>query len=141
MRHLFYIVILTVLVVGNAFGQRAQRHTISGFMRDSLSSESLISATVYNKTTMAGTTANQFGFYSLTLPAGDVELVYSYVGYNTQTLSFNLRRDTVINMNLAGNMHLQEIVISADKASRIQESTQMSAITVPVAHIKSLPAF
>jgi len=133
--------ILTVLMVINAFGQRAQRYTISGFMKDTLSSESLISATVYNKTNLAGTSANQFGFYSLTLPAGDVELVYSYVGYNTQTLSFNLHRDTVINMSLAGNMHLQEIVISSGKTSRIQESTQMSAVNVPIAQIKSLPAF
>ena len=31
------------------FAQRAQRYTISGYMRDSLSTESLIGATVFNK--------------------------------------------------------------------------------------------
>jgi len=92
----------------NVAGARrtATRFTISGFMTDSLSTESLISATVFNAANRAGTSTNQYGFYSLTLPAGDVEVAYSYVGYNTQTLSFQLRRDTVINMNLSGAVHL-----------------------------------
>ena len=36
MKHLFYTIILTVLTVFNAFGQRAQKYTISGFMNNSL---------------------------------------------------------------------------------------------------------
>jgi len=126
--------------VCSSFAQRVPRFTISGFMRDSLSTESLISATVYNKPNLAGTSTNQYGFYSLTLPAGNVELVYSYVGYNTQTLSFQLRRDTVININLSGALHLQEVTITAIQTPRIQESTQMSMVNVPIAQIKSLPA-
>ena len=125
-----------------------QRFTISGFMRDSLTTESLISATVYNnistplnnRTNLAGTTSNQYGFYSLTLPAGEVEVAYSYVGYNTKVVSFHLRCDTTININLAGVQYLQEVTITADQTSRIQESTQMSSINLPVAQIKSLPA-
>ena len=116
------------------------RYTISGFLRDSLTTESLISATVYNKTTLAGATTNQFGFYSLTLPAGEVKLVYSFVGYNTQTVNFQLRRDTIINVSLAGGQHLQEVAITADRTSRIQETTQMSMINMPIAQMKSLPA-
>jgi len=110
-------------------------------MRDSLTTESLISATVYNKANLVGTSTNSFGFYSLTLPEGKVELVYSYVGYHAQTVSFNLRRDTVINVSLAGTLHLKEVTVTAGRASRIQETTQMSAISVPMTQIKSLPAF
>jgi len=116
------------------------RFTISGFMRDSLTTESLISATVYNTANRAGTSTNQYGFYSLTLPAGEVEVSFSYVGFNTQTVSFQLRRDTVINMNLAGALHLQEVAITGSRTTRIQESTQMSMVNVPIAQIKSLPA-
>ena len=136
--------IITLLLIVSAnclFAQRVQRYTISGYLRDSLSTENLIGATVYNRTGLAGTSSNQFGFYSLTLPAGEIELVYSYVGYNTQTLDFNLRSDTVININLVGLMHLQEVVIASGRTSPLQEHTQMSAINVPIAQIKSLPAF
>ena len=138
MKYLFPV--LLFFTVSNTFAQRETRHTISGFLRDSLTTENLIGATVYSKATMAGATANQFGFYSLTLPAGDVEIVYSYVGYNTQEVSFNLRRDTVINMNLAGSVHLQELSITGSRTARIHESTQMSAISVPMVQIRSLPA-
>ncbi|MDR1950776.1 MAG: TonB-dependent receptor [Bacteroidales bacterium] len=67
MKHLFFTFLLAVLSL-NAIAQT--KHTISGFIRDSLSSESLIGATVYNSHTLAGTSANRFGFYSLTLPEG-----------------------------------------------------------------------
>ena len=140
MRHLIIIFLLTVPVI-SAIAQRAPRYTISGFMRDSLTTESLISATVYNKANLVGTSTNSFGFYSLTLPEGKVELVYSYVGYHAQTVSLNLRRDTVINVSLAGSLHLQEVTVTAGRASRIQESTQMSTIKVPMVQIKSMPAF
>jgi len=141
MKHFFFTLLFLILTAISVLAQRPQRYTISGYMKDSLSTESLISATVYNKANWAGTSTNQYGFYSLTLPMSDVELIYSYVGYNTQTRSFHLRRDTIININLEGVMPLQEVVITADKTSRIQESTQMSAMNVPIAQIKSLPAF
>ena len=125
---------------GSIFTQGVEKYTVSGIMTDSLTTESLISATVYNKINSAGVTTNQYGFYSLTLPAGEVEIVYSYVGYSTQTVGFRLQKDTVINMNLASGLHLQEITVTADKSSRIQERTQMSMISVPIAQIKALPA-
>ena len=140
MRHFIFIFLLTIPAI-IAIAQRAPRYTISGFMRDSLTTESLISATVYNKANLVGTSTNSFGFYSLTLPEGKVELVYSYVGYHAQTVSLNLRRDTVINVSLSGTLHLQEITVTAGRALRIQESTQMSAISVPITQIKSMPAF
>ena len=139
---------LIYLYCSSAFAQRMPKYTISGFARDSLTTESLNGATVYNRIStslnnranLAGTSTNQYGFYSLTLPAGKVELVYSYVGYQAKTVSFQLRRDTVINISLAGGQHLQEVEINADRTSNIQESVQMSMINVPIAQIKSLPA-
>jgi len=136
----YVLVIILSAYAFSVFAQSEPRSTISGFIRDSLNSESLIGATVHNKNNLAGASANQFGFYSLTLSAGEVELVYSYVGYNTQTLSFQLRSDTVINMNLAGGQHLQEVAITASRTSLAYERTQMSMINVPIAQIRSLPA-
>ena len=138
-KHLFFLLLLALPVI-NTVAQRAPRYTISGFVRDSLTTENLIGATVYNNSNLAGATTNQSGFYSLTLPAGEVELVYSYVGYNIQTISFFLRRDTMININLIAGQHLQEVEITASRTSRIQESTQMSMISLPVTQIRAVPA-
>ncbi|MDR1156169.1 MAG: TonB-dependent receptor [Bacteroidales bacterium] len=142
MKHVTLVMLLAIVPAIHAFTQNIpKKHTISGYMKDSLSTESLIGATVYNKVDFAGTSSNQYGFYSLTLPAGNVELVYSHVGFNTQIRRFRLQRDTVIQMNLEGSVHLQEVTVTASRTDRIQERTQMSAIHVPIAQIKSLPAF
>jgi hypothetical protein len=112
----FFLSLLLVFQAISCFPQKAQRFTVSGYMKDSISTENMIGATVYNARNMAGTSTNQYGFYSLTLLAGDVELVYSYVGYGSQVRRFGLRRDTVINIGLTGAMHLQEVTITADKS-------------------------
>ena len=137
----FWILLLFINLLSNSYAQNIRRYTISGYVRDSVSTENMIGAIVRNKINTAGTSTNSFGFYSLTLPEGEVELIYSYVGYNTKTISLNLRRDTVINVRLSGTLRLQEVIVTADRTSHIQERTQMSSISVPMAQIKSLPVF
>jgi outer membrane receptor protein involved in Fe transport len=109
-------------------------------MRDSLSSENLIGATLYNRSGMLGTSSNQYGFYSLTLPAGQVELVYSYVGYAMQALSFVLDKDTVIDVGMVNSALLEEVVVTTRKSDLIQDRTQMSMLHVPVAQVKAIPS-
>src|SRR5262245_29889314 len=74
----------------------AQRFTVSGYLKDATSGESLISATVGVKGTTIGTSANDYGFFSLTLDAGSYTLAFSYIGY--------VSKDTAI--NLAGDLRL-----------------------------------
>ena len=76
----------------------AQNFTISGYITDSGSSETLISASVYENNSQRGTVSNSYGFYSLTLPTGNLEIDVSYVGYHTKQKSFKLRKDTTINI-------------------------------------------
>jgi outer membrane cobalamin receptor len=99
----------------------------------------MVGAAVYNRDGK-GTSSNRYGFYSITLPAGEVSLMYSYVGYVTQTYEFVLNRDTVINAGMIGALQLKEVEVTAAQTNRIQETTQMSALSVPVSQIKSIPA-
>jgi hypothetical protein len=119
----------------------AQKHTVSGYIRDSLSTESLAGATVHSRSDFSGTSSNQYGFYSLTLPAGAVELMYSYVGYAAEIHSFVLDRDTVVNIDMSGTAWLKEVEVTAGSSGRTAQLTQMSAMRLPAAQIKSLPAF
>ncbi len=117
------------------------KFTISGFVRDSLNSENLIAASVYNNINHQGTSTNIYGFYSLTLAEGPVDIVFSYVGYTPKHVSFHLKKDTVINMSLMANNLLKEAVITAKAAEGAQDKTQMSTINIPISQIKALPAF
>ncbi|MEJ0030119.1 MAG: carboxypeptidase-like regulatory domain-containing protein [Bacteroidota bacterium] len=118
----------------------AQKYTISGYVKDTDSGESLIGATILSKKSLQGTAANVHGFYSITLTADSIHLVYSFVGYAPQQLKFLLKKDTTIDIGLQNGTQLEEVVVSATKADEIQETTQMSSINVPVDQIKNLPA-
>lgn len=119
----------------------AQNYTISGYITDSGSSETLISASVYENNSQRGTVSNSYGFYSFTLAAGNVDIDFSYVGYNTKQKSFKLRKDTTINISLNPNTVLNEVTVtgSASNNNIGVRGTQMSAIEVPVALIKKVP--
>ena len=61
--------------------RKPRQYTISGFVRDSASYESLIAATVVERSSGKGSVSNNYGFYSITLSPGKVVLSSSYVGY------------------------------------------------------------
>ena len=88
------------------------RYTISGTITDLFSGESMIGATVYFPDLKAGVTSNAYGFYSMTVPPGQYELAYSYIGYKSQSfqvgLSSNLKKDLELVLDTA---QLETVVI------------------------------
>lgn len=129
---------LALLVSCAGFGQK---HTISGYVKDEDTGESLIGATIYHPRSAAGATANVHGFYSLTLPKDSVTLLFSYVGYTLKAVRMKLTRDTTINITLKGATLLNEVVVNASQVEAIHEITRMSTVSIPVEQIKNLPAF
>ena len=80
--------------------QAQPRHTVSGYITDHASKETLIGATILDLKSGRGATTNEYGFYSLTLPHGPVEIRTGYVGYKPVTIQFNLKTDTIINIDV-----------------------------------------
>ena len=118
----------------------SQKHTISGYVGDRKTQEKLIGAIIYDTKTKLGTTANTYGFYSLTLPQDSVRLLISYVGFAAQYKSFLLDKDIVINIDLIPTNELQAIEIVANESERIEDRTRMSTINIPIEQIKKVPA-
>ena len=119
----------------------AQKITISGYVKDAASKEALIGASVLNVNSRTGTTTNQYGFFSVTIPVADtIELLISFMGYSIQakkiTTKQNLRFD--IFMELAAT-NLGEVTVSAERNDRNVQKPQMGVIDVPLGTIKSLP--
>ncbi|MEZ4947549.1 MAG: TonB-dependent receptor [Cyclobacteriaceae bacterium] len=120
-------------------GAQAQKFTISGFVKDSDTGENLIGATIINEKTKEGTTTNTHGFYSLTQNRDSIHVLISYVGYRPQRIQVFLARDTAISINLVTNL-LDEVIVEGSRTDPIQESSQMSSVTIPLEQIKALPA-
>jgi hypothetical protein len=119
----------------------AQKHTISGYLRDADSGEPLISANVFDTRSALGTVTNTYGFYSLTLPQDSVDLSFSYIGYAPQTQSFFLSADRTLSVELGGAVELTAVEVTSTRGgARIEERTQMSQVEVPIEQIKRAPA-
>lgn len=116
-----------------------RRYTLSGYIRDSQSGESLIGASVYATPAHAGVVTNSYGYYSLTLPEDSLNLAFSYVGYQPVKISFSLRRDTVMSIHLEPKI-LEEVVVHASERESIQDLGQMSSFDISVGELEALPA-
>lgn len=119
----------------------AQKITVSGYVKDGATKEALIGATVVNANTKTGTSTNQYGFFSLTVPVADtIELLISYQGYKIQAKKIitkeNIQLDVLLE-NTTGN--LGEVVVTAGKNNRNVQKAQMGVIDVPIRAIKNLP--
>ena len=117
----------------------AQSHTISGFVSDAKSGEKLIYASVYDEKTQTGCITNEYGFFSLVLPNPDVELVVSYVGFNSYKKSLKLTENIKLNIALDPAITLGEVLVTDKKADEMVKSSQMSMFEMPIQKIKMLP--
>jgi len=126
-----------VLLFNFSFAQ--EKYTISGYVQDAKTAERLLGANVFEVIKSKGATSNTYGFYSLTLPKGNLNIYASFVGYQPKSLSFELKKDTIINFNLKPDNELEEVVISVKRKAKIEEKAQMSQISVLVSAIEKIP--
>jgi len=132
--------ILLFLFVINQLNLQSQNFTISGYITDSKSGETLINSSVYDTKTTKGTVSNSYGFYSITLPKAVVGLEFTYVGYSPETRIFKLNSDTIINIQLSESTILNEVTVLGTYKELGVKGSQMGTLEVPVALIKNIPA-
>ena len=119
----------------------AQKHTISGFVKEAGSKEALLGVTIFTSDRVHGVITNDFGFYSLTLPAGKHELVFDYVGYEQVVRTIDLKANLELNINLnSTDSKLGTTVIDAKKREKVSEKVRMSTVEIPIKQIKEIPA-
>ena len=80
--------ILFFLLSLSAFSQ--EKITISGTVYDNASNETLIGVSIYFSELNAGTTTNEYGFYSITLPKGNYKIQISSLGFTKINETINL---------------------------------------------------
>ena len=120
---------------------QAQNVTLSGYIRDAASGEELISASIVNESRQ-GTVTNIYGFYSLTLPAGEYTFTISYIGYETMTKKINLNESQTVNFELKeATNELQEVQVTAKKLDENLNRAEMSTTQLTAKQIKTIPQF
>ena len=119
----------------------AQNRTLSGYITDFETGEALIGVNVWAPELKLGTSSNNYGFYSLTLPKGTHVVRLTYLGYDNNQFEADLSRNVEFNFRLkpSDNM-LNEVDVVAAEGQKIQDQVQMSKMEVPIKQLKSLPA-
>src|ERR1700694_1029007 len=130
---------LLLLFVGSmALGQN--KYTLNGYARDSTSGESVIGATVaVNGHTVS---TNAYGFYSVTLEAGEYDVLVSHVSYRAQSFHASLRENLTHSiLLLPKSAALSEVVVYSRRRDANVKNAQMGRVDLSISQIKNIPAF
>ncbi|NVO04138.1 MAG: carboxypeptidase-like regulatory domain-containing protein, partial [Bacteroidetes bacterium] len=127
----------------NPVVKEIQKYTISGYLKDKLTGEILIGATVYAKGTSHGTVSNAYGFYSLTLPKDTYNLVFSFIGYENQTQPIILNENKKISIEFeTSKLKMKEVeIISNENKSEVELQTQLSEFKLSPKLLSQLTGF
>lgn len=119
----------------------SQSFTISGYVRDSLTGETLVGANLYlSESPNIGVSTNNYGYFSLQIPAGRHLLVCSYLGYQDQKKALLVTADIQVNMYLLSGVALQEILVTAKEKDENVKGAQMGKVELSVDQLKKIPA-
>jgi hypothetical protein len=137
MRFLFLVFALVFCYAAVA----QKRFTLSGYVTDAQTGETLINAAVSLSGKTKGINTNNYGFYSITLTEGTYNFICSYIGYQPQTQSIALTQNVTYNFLLQPQTALSAaVVVTTRKRESNVKAAQMGKITLPIEQIKSLPA-
>ena len=139
MRLVFYFFVLFSFFVNISFAQQ-KLVTLSGFVYDANSGETMIGTNVYVKEIGKGTASNEYGFYSITIPKGKYTVEFSFVGYRKKSVHINLLKSQKLNVNIISTSYnLKEIIVSDKKNDDNIKTTQMGTSKIVPKEIEKVP--
>lgn len=133
-------VIFFVLVTSPATIFAQKRYTLSGYLRDETSGEALIYATIYPESSKTGVSTNEYGFFSIALPEGKYNMVFSYVGYQTMRKEIILDKNLQENFSLVpGETRIEEITVIGQTKENIIRQNEIGTVRLDVKELSTLP--
>ena len=128
----------------NASGRPdSYRVTLNGYVRDSLSGELIIGATITLNGQGKGVTSNQYGFYSITLDSGTYRISITHISYLQKIIEFSFDADKSFNFDLLPKTSaIAEVVVYANRRRDANvKNAEMGRIDLSTTRIKNIPAF
>jgi hypothetical protein len=117
------------------------RYTISGYVKDAKTGEELIGAAVFVRELPAtGVYTNAYGFYSITLPAGNYVVTAQFLSYTPLDvkigLNQNIKQDYLLNEKVN---EIKEVMISAERKDENIIKVEMGVEKMAMKEIKNVP--
>lgn len=113
------------------------QNTVTGIVKDAITNEPLIGASVFVKGTTSGALTDIDGSYSVTTSKDATILQISYTGYRTQEVDIKGKVDPAVNVAMMPGLELDIVVVSA---SRKAEPIKTTPAAVSVIESKNIEA-
>ena len=141
---LFTLLLLIPFLATFADGESdpsVKRYAVSGHVKDAETGEDLFGASVLVVEIATGTVANEYGFYSVSLPTGQYSLRFSYTGYESQVHKLKIEKDIILDILLNPLPEtLKEVEIKAERSDANVKAPEMSIVKMDVKTINKIPA-
>lgn len=136
-----HVPLLILLFLIGSWAKAQDKVTLSGTIVNSQNNETLIGVSIYIPELQSGTTTNEYGFFSLSVPKGDYTLQVSYMGFQTAEEKISLQQNLRKNVSLeSAAQNLEEIVITERKNIANIKKPEMSVNKLTIQEIKKMPA-
>ena len=128
-----------IFYIGTRQSDGRKTATVSGTVRDINTGEPITGTAVLIKDPVTGTTTNQAGYFSLTLPKGRHELHFQSIGMKNVTRIIQLSSDGRLNVELEEDITpLKEVVVESDRDVMIRD-VQMGIARLDIKTMKQIP--
>lgn len=115
-----------------------QDFTISGKITNRIDGETLFGATISTDDFKYGTSTNEYGYYTLSLPKGEYTILISSIGFQTITKSISVASDQVLNFEVKEMANeIAEVVVSA-KDAQVKEKIQKPQMSTTKLSVKTI---
>jgi hypothetical protein len=129
-----------LLLVTLPFIAFSQEYTLSGRVIDKSSNETLIGVNLIFPDLATGVITNDYGYYSIKLPAGKHRVILTYIGYANAEDEVNISDDKQQNFQLSeASESLDEVVITSDIEALNIKKPEMSVNRLSIGTIKKIP--
>ncbi len=137
---LYFFLLLFFMFGILAPAQAQPAFTISGTIKSKRTGETIIGASLRIINSNKGTTSNEYGFYSITLPQGSYRLEAGAVGLRSDTFSIILDKDIRLPVWLTEETNsLAGVVVSSTAKGRSISGTQTGIENLSTKDIKNIP--
>ncbi|MCW3465519.1 TonB-dependent receptor [Chitinophaga nivalis] len=114
-----------------------QYYVISGFVKEMISNELIIGASIYDPVTRKGTVSNAYGFYSLQVPDTCAGVIFSHIGYGPVFHKLPPADDGPLDIYMTAHNQLQTVVVSGENDTL---TSQPGFINMPLSYLTNFPA-
>lgn len=136
-RAVIFLLIFLSLAQANA----QTSFVLGGNIRDRATGEDLpAAAVIVENRPNTGTVSNSYGFYSLTLPAGEYRITFRYMGYETAVHTVSLYKNQILDVSLGESAYtLGSVVVTGERADRNVTSLDMGSVQMTPRQVETIP--